>query len=100
MTYEQIIFIVYAGLLVLNSFIAFCLFGKDKKMAQKNGNEVRIKEKTLLGITAFLGAIGAFIGRLVFHHKTEKSYFSITIIFSLLLQVAVLGFLFYFGFLY
>ena len=90
MTYEQIIFIVYAGLLVLNSFIAFCLFGKDKKMAQKGGGPVRIKEKTLLGSVAFGGAFGGFLGRLVAHHKTEKKYFSFTIYLSMLLEVLTL----------
>lgn len=93
MSKPLIVFIVYISYLVIMSLITFCLFIKDKKMAQKNQSEVRIKEKTLLGFVSFGGAIGGFLGRIVAHHKTNKVYFSINIIFSLLLQVAVLGLL-------
>lgn len=89
MTYNQILLVVYAVYLVIFSLIAFFTYGKDKKMA-KNGTEVRIKEKTLLGLSIFGGGIGAFMGRLFFHHKTNKVYFSITIYLSLLTQIAVL----------
>lgn len=90
MTYQQIILIIYIAYLVLMSFTAFVLFLKDKNMAKKNNSEVRIKEKTLLSVAVFGGAIGAFIGRIIAHHKTNKSYFSFTIYLSILLQVAIL----------
>lgn len=95
----KILLFVYLGLLVIMNIFTFGLFLKDKKMAQKNGNEVRVKEKTLLSCTAFGGAIGAFIGRLVAHHKTNKIYFSMTIYFSLLVQLAVLAALIYVAFI-
>lgn len=82
----------YIIFLVLFSLIAFLMYGKDKKMS-KNGTEVRVKEKTLLSLAAFGGAIGAFAGRLVFRHKTDKGYFSLVIYFSLLIQIAVLALL-------
>ncbi|MCQ2414204.1 MAG: DUF1294 domain-containing protein [Clostridia bacterium] len=82
-----IIVLAYLAVEILMSLVAFCLYGKDKKMAG-NGTEVRIKEKTLLGLAAFGGAPGAFVGRIVFHHKTNKIYFSFVIYASLLLQVA------------
>jgi uncharacterized membrane protein YsdA (DUF1294 family) len=85
-----ILLIIYAGYLVLMSLISMYLFKKDKKMAQKNGNEVRIKEKTLLTSVAIGGALGGFIGRILFHHKTDKKYFSFIIYISLLLQVLTL----------
>lgn len=85
--------IIYVIYLVVMSLFTFILFLKDKSMAQHNGNEVRVKEKTLLSFVALGGAIGGFIGRLVAHHKTNKAYFSIMIYFSLLLQVAVLVFM-------
>ena len=87
--------IIYSCYLVFMSLVAFFLFLKDKGMAKKNGNAVRIKEKTLLGCVALGVAIGGFIGRIVAHHKTEKFYFSVTIYFSLLLQLAVLGCMIY-----
>lgn len=90
MTYHQILLAVYVAYLVIFSFIAFIMYGKDKKMAQKN-TEVRVKEKTLLFLTIFGGGIGAFLGRLAFRHKTNKLYFSFTIYLSLLLQLAVLA---------
>ena len=90
MPYKFIILIIYIAYLVLMSFSTFVLFLKDKKMAQKNHSEVRIKEKTLLSLVVFGGAIGGFLGRIVARHKTNKSYFSFTILLSLLLQIAVL----------
>lgn len=82
----------YSVFLALFSLVAFMMYGKDKKMS-KNGTEVRIKEKTLLSLAAFGGSIGAFLGRLVFRHKTDKGYFSFVIYWSLLVQLAVLALL-------
>ena len=90
MPYKYIILIIYVAYLFLMSIVSFGLFLKDKKMAVKNHSEVRIKEKTLLASVVFGGAIGAFFGRIIAHHKTNKSYFSFTILLSLLLQMAVL----------
>ncbi|MCR5462845.1 MAG: DUF1294 domain-containing protein [bacterium] len=100
MTYEQYIFIAYLGVLILMSLIAFFLFGKDKKMAQNGGGANRIKEKILLGFCALGGAIGGSLGRIVFHHKTDKSYFSFTIYLGMLLQIATLLFVGYIAFIY
>ncbi len=91
--YPQIILIVYAIYLVFMSVVSFFLFGNDKKKAE-NGKD-RTKEKTLLFSAVYGGAIGAFIGRIVFHHKTDKKYFSIVIALSLLFQLVVLGALIY-----
>ena len=95
MKYELIIIIVFCSWLFLMSFIAFVLYGKDKKLAMKN--QIRIKEKTLLGVTALGGAVGALIGRILFRHKTDKKYFSLTIYFSLIVELATLGIMLYFG---
>lgn len=91
MSYELIILCIYIAYLLVMSIVTFSLFVKDKKMAKNNGNEVRIKEKTLLSSVVCGGAIGGFIGRLYAHHKTEKSYFSLTIYFSILLELLTLG---------
>ena len=95
MTYEKIIVIVFCSWLVLMSLIAIVLYGKDKKLAIKN--KTRIKEKTLLGVTAIGGGLGAFVARLMFRHKTDKMYFSLTIYFSMLMEALTLGTLLYFG---
>ena len=88
-----IILLAYVGYLVLMSLVTFFLYGKDKKMAQKNNSAVRIKEKTLLSAVCLGGAVGGFLGRIIFHHKTDKIYFSFIIYLSLLLQAAALGIL-------
>lgn len=87
--YSTAILLIYLCIVLVMSLAAIVLYGKDKKMS-KGGTEVRIKEKTLLSVAVYGGALGAFIGRLMFHHKTNKIYFSITILTSLLLQAAVL----------
>ena len=81
---------IYSGYLVLMSLITLFLFIIDKGKTKINSGAARIKEKTLLGCVAMGGAIGGLIGRIIAHHKTNKIYFSITIYFSLLLQIAVL----------
>lgn len=88
--YHKILLLAYIAFIVFMSFVTFFLFVKDKKMAQKNGGPNRIKEKTLLGAVTCGGALGGFIGRIIAHHKTDKSYFSFTIYLSLLLQAGVL----------
>lgn len=83
--------IIYVSFLLLMSLITFFLFKKDKAMAQSGGGPKRIKEKILLGFSALGGALGAEIGRRLCHHKTDKSYFSLTIYFSLLLEIALIA---------
>ncbi len=94
MTFEKLIFVISIIYLIFIFLITFFIFGIDKSKAKNN--KERIKEKTLLFYTAFGGALGAFIGRILFRHKTDKIYFSMTIYFSLLLEivmVVVLGYL-------
>ena len=94
MTFEKLIFVISIIYLIFISLITFFIFGIYKYKAKNN--KERIKEKTLLFYTAFGGALGAFIGRILFRHKTDKIYFSMTIYFSLLLEivmVVVLGYL-------
>ena len=93
MNYENYILFGYIIYLIIMSIIAFILFIKDKRLA-KNGS-IRIKERTLLGISVFGGAIGAFFGRIVAHHKTNKVYFSIVIYLSILFNLLILTFAMY-----
>lgn len=97
MKFELMILIIYIGILAFMSILAFFLYGIDKKKAASNSGANRIKESTLLGFTAFGGALGAFIGRIIFRHKTDKLYFSLTIYFSLLIEVITLAILVYFA---
>lgn len=93
---KYLLLIIYVAFLALLSIFTFFLYGIDKSKA-KNGSN-RIKEKTLLFFVALGGAIGGFIGRIIFHHKTDKSYFSIIIYSSLLFEAGVVALICYFTF--
>jgi uncharacterized membrane protein YsdA (DUF1294 family) len=88
MTYLKWLFIIDLVLVVLMSIISFFLFVNDKKKAEKG--QMRTKEKTLLMSAVLNGSYGAFIGRKVAHHKTDKGYFSFTIYFGMLAQTCVI----------
>ncbi len=89
---NTVILVAYAAILLAMSAAAFVLFGRDKRLAAK-GTAVRVREKTLLAVTVYGGALGALLGRICFRHKTQKLYFSIVILTALVLQMAVLALL-------
>ncbi|MCQ2797206.1 MAG: DUF1294 domain-containing protein [Bacilli bacterium] len=80
--------LIYLCLIALVSIVALVTYFIDKNMA-KGGTEKRIKEKTLLGLAVFGGALGSFVGRIICHHKTNKIYFSIVIYLALAIQVGL-----------
>lgn len=88
MNYFQWLFVIYAGLMVIMSFASLIAFAHDKKLAVKGA--MRVQEKTLLLLAVLNGALGAFVGRIIAHHKTDKVYFSITIYLALLMQIVLL----------
>lgn len=64
---------LYFLLILVASPIAFLLYGVDKRRARRNRR--RISERTLL-IAAFVGGWpGAWLGQVLFRHKTEKFIF-------------------------
>ena len=73
--------LVYA---VIN-IIVFCMYGIDKYKATHK--KWRIPEATLIGAAVF-GVLGALAGMHVFHHKTKKPKFYITVPVILVLEVA------------
>ena len=76
--------------LILVNLAAFILYGMDKSYAKKGAR--RIPEKTLL-LWAFLGgSIGAFLGMKVFHHKTLKPKFAVTVPLLMVLELVICGF--------
>lgn len=75
-------FLLYVLIMCIISFI---LFAVDKKKAI-NG-QWRIQEKVLLGTSFLGGAAGGLLAMHLFHHKTQKPYFSIGIPAMLVLQV-------------
>ena len=73
--------------LILINLAAFILYGMDKSYAKKGKR--RIPEKTLL-LWAFLGgSIGAFLGMKIFHHKTLKPKFFVTVPVLMVLEIVI-----------
>lgn len=68
------IFVYY---MVVMNIVAFLLYGLDKRKAVKD--ERRISEATLISLAVLGGAFGALLGMKIFHHKTKKTKFKITV---------------------
>lgn len=62
---------------VIINIIAFILYGIDKQKAIRD--KFRIPERVLIFVAIIGGALGAFLGMNIFHHKTKKKKFSITV---------------------
>jgi len=74
------------------SILTFLALGLDKSRARKR--RWRIPERRLLTLAWLGGAFGALLGMLVFHHKTRKPHFWISVVTGSVLHAAVI-FLFY-----
>ncbi len=68
--------VIWLAYVVWNAAV-FALYGADKRKARNDA--WRIPERTLL-LTAFLfGGAGAFLGMLVFRHKTKHTAFTVLV---------------------
>lgn len=81
--------IIYLG---YNLFVLI-LYGLDKHYAK--ANKWRIPEKVLLGTATIMGGLGAFLGMRVFHHKTKHIRFKIIVPLVFLVQLVLIGYIFY-----
>lgn len=81
--------IVPIYLIVIN-LAAFLLMYADKQKAIKR--QYRIPESVLLWSAFLGGAIGAYLGMRIFHHKTKHIKFTL----GVPLAILTTGFLFYF----
>ncbi|MCQ2200725.1 MAG: DUF1294 domain-containing protein [Bacteroidales bacterium] len=77
-------------LLAIN-VITLIVYGVDKFKAIKN--MWRIPEMTLLGLAAAGGALGAWLGMKMWHHKTQHRKFTILVPLFVVLWVAGLSWL-------
>ena len=74
--------------LIFVNIAAFALYGIDKHKAVKG--RWRIPERTLIFIAVIGGSAGALAGMLIWHHKTRKKKFYITVpVFTVLLAASV-----------
>jgi uncharacterized membrane protein YsdA (DUF1294 family) len=83
--------IVIPGALLLLNLISFFLMRHDKQCAKKN--QRRVPERTLFVSAALFGALGGTLGMFVFRHKTKHWYFRVFFPLMMVLQAAVLGYL-------
>lgn len=79
--------------LIVINMIAFTLFGIDK--AKARADKWRIPEHTLLLFVFLGGEIGGFLGMKVFHHKTKKNKFRITVPILLVVELVLIVFFLY-----
>ena len=70
------------------NIITFIIYGIDKNRARRGA--WRIPEKTLIGLAAAGGSIGALAGMSFFHHKTRKPLFKFGIPAILIVEAAVI----------
>ena len=63
--------------LLFINIVAFAFYGLDKFFAVKNMR--RISEASLILLAGIGGAFGALTGMLIFHHKTRKKKFYVTV---------------------
>lgn len=86
------VLLIITAYFVLVNFIGFGLMGIDKRKAVKG--TFRIPEATLFIVALIGGSIGSIFGMYTFRHKTRKWYFVYGMPAILVLQVALLFFLF------
>ena len=84
-----------AALAALN-LVSFLLMAHDKRRAKNHRR--RVPEKILFLSAALFGAFGGTLGMYVFRHKTRHWYFRVFFPLLLLLQAALLGYLWSRGF--
>lgn len=78
--------------LVIINVVTFFMYGIDKWKAKKL--KWRIREAALLGLAVLGGSIGAWIGMKVWHHKTLHKKFRFGVPAILIVQVALVVWLY------
>ena len=76
---------VLTAYLVLVNAAAFILMLADKQKALRSS--WRIPERTLIGVAAIGGSIGAIVGMCLFRHKTRHLKFSLGLLLILAVQI-------------
>ena len=85
---EKLLYIIIIYEIIINLF-TFILYGVDKYKAKRD--KYRIPEARLIFFAFIGGALGAFIGMKIFHHKTLKLKFKVVPLL-LVMQIAAAGY--------
>lgn len=75
--------------IVIVNVVTFYLYGFDKRQAKRGGR--RIPERTLLGLSAIGGSLGALSAMNLFRHKTRKPkfYLGVPLLFAMQIFLTV-----------
>lgn len=76
---------IWLPVFVVLNLISFVMFGRDKKKAEQHA--YRTTEAALIR-QSFFGPLGGLAGMYLFHHKTRKLKFQLTVPLFLLLHIA------------
>ena len=91
-----VIYILAFYTLAIN-LVTFILYGIDKLKAKRELE--RIRESTLLLFTFFGGSVGALLGMLVFHHKTNHLKFRILVPLFFFLHIVATAIIYWYLFI-
>jgi uncharacterized membrane protein YsdA (DUF1294 family) len=83
-------FAIYLLLTVVCSFVAFVMYGIDKRRAVKN--QPRISERTLHVLSLLGGWPGAYLAARLFRHKTLKLMFRLVFWIIVTLHLAIIAY--------
>lgn len=84
-------YLFYCYLIIVN-IVAFFMYAIDKRKAKKDKR--RISEASLLTVACIGGAVGALAAMNICRHKTQKFKFAVGIPVIIVLQIAILGYVF------
>ena len=87
MSNPSILRVVILYLVAIN-VVTFLLYGIDKFKAKRS--KWRIPESVLLGLAVIGGSVGAWLGMMVWRHKTQHKKFKYGIPLILAIQIALL----------
>jgi uncharacterized membrane protein YsdA (DUF1294 family) len=78
---------IYWIWIAIISLVTFLVYGYDKARARKG--QWRVPEKALHILALAGGFPGGWAGRAIFHHKTQKGFFTFVLAVSTLIHLAI-----------
>lgn len=87
----SVVTLIISYFIIIN-LVGFFIMGVDKRRAKKHA--FRIPEATLFTIAIIGGSLGTTAGMYYFHHKTRHWYFAYGMPLILILQIALLVFIY------
>ncbi|MGE6488203.1 DUF1294 domain-containing protein [Paenisporosarcina sp. NPDC076898] len=81
-------YFILIGFFIVMSIVAFFTMGHDKAAAKARNR--RVPERNLWNLALFGGGVGAYLGMILYRHKTKHMSFRIGFTLLAILQVALL----------